>query len=170
MLGKVPESVIAQQILSLSVKHMLLTAWHMGAHTGRSKDTTLDFLVQHIHATRQNKDDIAMLLLLSTTGAFDIVVPAQLLHNMREKNIPELIVKWVGNFISNRTTTQCLPGDNTKTFPIYMGIPQGLPLSPILIHFYNANLVEACNPPTLSALGTSFVDNVNALPFGKLME
>jgi hypothetical protein len=38
-------------------------------------------------------------------GAFDRVVPAWLLHNMRERKIPEWIVKWVGSFISNRTTT-----------------------------------------------------------------
>jgi hypothetical protein len=104
------------------------------------------------------------------TGAFDRVIPAQQLHIMREKKIPKWIVKWVGSFISNRTTTRCLPGYNTDAFSMHTGIPQGSPLSPILFLFYDANLVEICNPPTLPASGTGFVDDVNALAFGKLTE
>jgi hypothetical protein len=142
----------------------------MRAHPGRSIDTALDFLVQQIHATWQKKDGVATLLLLDITGAFDRVVPARLLHNMRERKIPEWIVKWVGSFISNQTTTLCLPGYNTDAFATPTGIPQGSPLSPIHFLFYNANLVEICNPPTLPASGTGFVDDVNALAFGRSTE
>jgi hypothetical protein len=73
----------------------------------------------------------------------------------------------VGSFISNRTTTLCLPGYNTDAFPTHMGIPQGSPQLPIFLLFYNANLVEICNPTTLPASGTGLVDDVNALAFGK---
>jgi hypothetical protein len=166
-LGKVLESVIAQRISTLSEEHSILPAQHMGAHPGRSINTALDFLVQQIYATWQNKDGVATLLLLDMTGAFDRVVPARLLHNMRERKIPEWIVKLVGSFISNRTTTHCPPGYNTDAFPTHMGIPQGSPLSPILFLFYNANFVDACNLPTLPSSGIGFVDDVNALAFGK---
>jgi hypothetical protein len=79
-------------------------------------------------------------------------------------------VKWVGTFISNRTTTLCLPGYTTDAFPTHTGIPQGSPLSPILFLFYNANLVDACNLPTSPSSGIGFVDDVNALAFGKTTE
>ncbi len=153
MLGKVLESVVARRISSLSEEHSLLPDQHMGARPGRSIDTALDFLVQQIHATWQSKDRVSTLLSLDMTGAFDRVVPARLLHNMRERKIPEWIVKWVGSFISNTTTTLCLPGYNTDAFPTHMGIPQGSSLSPILFLFYNANLVEACNPRLSQLLG-----------------
>jgi hypothetical protein len=65
----------------------------MGARPGRSIDTALEFLVLRIHATWQNKDGVATLLLLNMTGAFDRVVPARLLHDMREREIPDWIVK-----------------------------------------------------------------------------
>ncbi len=84
-LGKVVESVIARWISSLSEEHSLLRAQHMGACPCRSIDTALDFLVQQIYATWQNKDSVAMLLSLNMTGAFDNVVPARLLHIMRER-------------------------------------------------------------------------------------
>jgi hypothetical protein len=101
------------------------------------------------------------------TRAFDRVVPAQLLHNMRERKIPEWIVKWVGSFISNRTTTLCLPGYHTKAFPTHTGIPRGSPLSPHLFLFYKAIFVNTCNLHTLSCSGFSFLDDMNALACGK---
>jgi hypothetical protein len=80
---------MAWQFLSLSEEHSLLPVQHMRARPSRSIDTTLDYLVQQIHATRQNKDNVATLLSLDMTGAFDSVVPARLLRNMREREIPE---------------------------------------------------------------------------------
>ncbi len=117
------ESVIARQILTLSEEHSLLPAQHMGASPGRSIETALDFLVEQIHATWQNKDDAATLLSLDMIGAFDRVVPARLPHNMRERNIPKRIVKLVRSFISNGTMTLCLPDFNTDPFPTHTGIP-----------------------------------------------
>jgi hypothetical protein len=73
----------------LSEEHGLLPAQHIGVRPSRSIGTALDFLVQQIHATWQNKDRVATLLSLDMTGAYDRVVPARLLHNMRERKIPE---------------------------------------------------------------------------------
>ncbi len=56
----------------------------MGAHPGRCIDTALDYLAQQIPATWQDKDSIATLQSLDMMGAFYRVVPARLLHNMRE--------------------------------------------------------------------------------------
>ncbi len=42
----------------------------MGANPSRSINTALDFLFQQIHATWQNIDSIATLLLLGIKGAF----------------------------------------------------------------------------------------------------
>jgi hypothetical protein len=69
-LGKVWESVIARQILSLSEEHSFPPAQHKGACPGRSIDTALDFLVQQIHATWQKNDGAAMLLSLDMTSEF----------------------------------------------------------------------------------------------------
>jgi hypothetical protein len=104
------------------------------------------------------------------TGAFDRVVPAQLPHNMRERNIPEWRVKWVGNFISNRTTNLCLPGYNTNAFRTHTGIPQEFFLLPVFFLFNNVNLVNTYNLPTLRSLGVGFVDDVNTLASGRTTE
>ncbi len=142
----------------------------MGAHPGKSIDTVLDYLVHHIHAKWQNKDDVATVLSLDMMGAFDRVVPAWRRDNMRERIIPECIVKWMGSFISKKSTTLCLPGYNTDAFPTHTGIPQGSPLSLILFLFYNANFVNACNQHTSPSSGLGSVDDVNTLAFGKTTE
>ncbi len=84
-----------------------------------------------------------MLLSLDMMSAFDRVIPIQLLHNMLEGKILVSKVKWVSSYISNRTTTLCLSGYHTDTFPMHTGIYQGLLLSPICFFFYNVNLVVA---------------------------
>ncbi len=97
----------------------------MVARPGRLINTALDFLLQLIHATWQNKDRVVSLLPLDMTGAFNRVILAWLLHNIKERKIPNWIVQWVNNLISNRTTTLCMPGYNTDAFLIHRGIPQG---------------------------------------------
>jgi hypothetical protein len=79
-------------------------------------------------------------------------------------------VKWVGSFISNRTTTLCLPEYNTNAFSTHSGIHQNTPLSPIFFLFYNANLVDICNPLTLPATEIGSADNVNALAFDQTIK
>jgi hypothetical protein len=69
-LWKVLEGVIARQILTLSEEDSIVPAQHMGTCPGRSIDTALNFLVQQIYATWQNKDDVATLLSIDMTGAF----------------------------------------------------------------------------------------------------
>jgi hypothetical protein len=119
------ETVIARQISALSEEHNLPSAQHIGARPSRSIDTAPDLCVQQIHATWQNKDVVATLLSLDMTGAFDRVVLARLLHNMRERKIPERNVKWVSSFISHRTMTLCLPSYSTDAFPTHTGTSQG---------------------------------------------
>jgi hypothetical protein len=156
--------------LYLSEEHSPLPAQHIGARPGKSIDITLGFLVQPIHTTWQNKDGVATLISLDMTRAFDRVVPVRLLHNMRERRIPEWIVKWVGSFISNRTTTLCLLAYNSDAFPTHTGIPQGSPLLPILSIFNNANLINNCYSPFIPASWSSFVEDVNDLAYSESTE
>jgi hypothetical protein len=91
-LGKVLETVGANRITALSEEHGLLPPRHVGARPGRSTDTALDMLVKQIHAAWQAENGVASLLSLDMTGAFDRVVPVQLLHSLRKRCIPEWLV------------------------------------------------------------------------------
>jgi hypothetical protein len=118
-------------------------------------------LVLHIHVLRQYMNDVDMLQSLEVTGTFDKVVPVRLLHNMRERYIPDLILNRVGSFIRSRTTTLCLPEYNTDS-PMHTSIPYGWPLLHVLFLSFNANLIDACDPLSFSASGTCLEDDMNA--------
>jgi hypothetical protein len=88
-LGMVLKRVIAQPISSFSEKQSLLPAQLRGTRPVRSLYTALDFIVQQIHATWKNQDGVATLLSLNLIEAFDRVIPARVLQNMRERKNPE---------------------------------------------------------------------------------
>jgi hypothetical protein len=86
-------------------------------------DTALDFLVKQIYTTRQKKAAVAMQLSLNRTGALHRVVSRWLLRNMGERKILKCIVKWVGTFMINGTTSLCPLGFNTGAISMQTGIP-----------------------------------------------
>jgi hypothetical protein len=102
--------------------------------------------------------------------AYDRVVPSRLLHNLRKIHFPQWIVDYISSFLSDCSTSLCLPGFSSAMFSTFSGIPQGSPFSPILFLFYNANLVDICNSLDSPITSIGFVDDVNILAFGKSTE
>jgi hypothetical protein len=127
-------------------------------------------LVKQIHVAWQADNGIASLLLLDMTGAFDRVMPVRLHHNLRKRHIPQWLVYFISSFPSDRSTSLCFPGFSSPPFFSEQGIPQGSLLSPILFLFYNADLIDACNSPDISATGIGFVDDANVLACGKCIK
>jgi Reverse transcriptase (RNA-dependent DNA polymerase) len=54
--------------------------------------------------TAWKEGNIASLLLLDISGAFDNVSHVRLAHNLSKRRIPTPIVRWVGNFLTDRYT------------------------------------------------------------------
>jgi hypothetical protein len=75
--------VVASRITALSEEYDLLPPQHMGAHQGRLTETAIDLLLQQVFPTWYTGNGVVSLLSLDMTGAFDRVVPARLLHNLR---------------------------------------------------------------------------------------
>lgn len=84
-----------------------------------------------------------------------------LLERLRQRLLPEDIVRWVDSFCSERkgcivVNGHCSPLRDIK----YPGLPQGSPLSLILYILYNAGLVEGPINKEQGTLG--FVDDYTA--------
>ncbi len=98
--------------------------------------------------------------MLDVTGAFDNVLHERLLHNRKKRHINLNIVNWISSFISNRSTiiktNECVYDD----IQISTGIPQELPLSPILYLFYNADLIEIYYTTNSKIAAGEFIDDV----------
>ncbi|EDN11017.1 predicted protein [Histoplasma mississippiense (nom. inval.)] len=104
------------------------------------------------------------------TGAYDKVLRERMVHILRRLGIPRDLVGWVASFMTNRKSTIAFEGQESDTFDIPAGIPQGSPLSPILFLFYNEELVRICSRPGRPVVCIAFVDDVNVMAYGQSTE
>jgi hypothetical protein len=141
-LGKALESVIAARISYLTEKHHLLPENHFGARGGRSCEQALNILVEKIYnAWRDGK--VLSLVSFDVKGAYNGVAKEVLLKKLREFRIPDLLIRWVASFCSQRRASLVVNSFCSEEMDItYAGLPQGSPLSPILFLFMNADLVR----------------------------
>jgi ribonuclease HI len=168
--GKIMDAVIARRLSYLAETHHVLPLTHMGGRKMRSTEHALHAVTHKIYETwSQNTGQVASLLLLDVSGAFDNVSHTRLLHDLRKRRVDEKTVKWIASFLSNRHTSIAIDGFRSTAYQINTGIPQGSPLSPILYLFYNADLVDECNQ-TPDAMSTGYIDDVGILAWGKTTE
>ena len=159
-LGKVLESIVAGRISTLAERYSLLPDEQYGARPGRSAEDALLNLQETIQAewTRAPRAVISILS-LDVSKAFDRVSHERLLHNLRKRRIPDLLVDWVKSFLGDRETAFRIGSYTSSQRATSCGIPQGSPLSPILYPFYSADLIEGCRQARNNASGIGFVDD-----------
>jgi hypothetical protein len=122
--------------------------------------------VQHVANTWEN-EEVAGALMLDVKGAFPTVNRECLVSKLRKMGLHETYVRWVNNFMENRTMSITMDGEEGEVMPVNTGLPQGSPISPVLFLLYIADLgkeVENTNPKTV---GLSFVDDVTWIETGK---
>ncbi len=104
-IGKLMDSIIARRISYITEAHQLLPSTHIGGRKGRSVDHALHTIIEKIYeAWNSPEPQVASLLLLDVSGAFDNVSHARLLHNLRKCRIDERIVRWIASFLVDRST------------------------------------------------------------------
>ncbi|RDL32701.1 uncharacterized protein BP5553_09157 [Venustampulla echinocandica] len=144
-LGKVLEAIIASRLAYLADVHNLLPSRHTGGRKLASTEHAMHFLPQRIHKAWTDSQ-VASLLLLDVSGAYDNVSRERLLHNLQKRRV-------------NQTLEYTAP-----SAPIQTGIPQRSPVSPILYLFYNADLIEICKMQDTEAVG--YIDDASILAVG----
>jgi Reverse transcriptase (RNA-dependent DNA polymerase) len=122
--------------------------------------------VSQIHEVWSIGNNVASMLSLDISGAYDTVNTTRLLDVLHQRRIPMWIVRWIRAFMTNRKTRLVVQGIESVTLQVNAGVPQGSPLSPILFLFYNAELLEICNRSGVRTAGIGFVDDINILAYG----
>ena len=93
-IGKLMDSIIARRISYVTEAYQLLPSTHIRGRKGRSVDHALHTIVGKIYeAWNSPEPQVASLLLLDVSGAFDNVLYARLLHNLRKRRIDERTVR-----------------------------------------------------------------------------
>ncbi|KAJ5125944.1 hypothetical protein N7526_008121 [Penicillium atrosanguineum] len=141
-LGKILESVVGERISHAVETHGLLPTSHFGARKQRSAEQALVFLQEQIYAAWRGRR-VLSLISFDVKGAYNGVCKERLVQRMKARGIPEVLLRWVEAFCSERTANILINGQLSETQSLpQAGLPQGSPLSPILFFFFNADLVQ----------------------------
>jgi hypothetical protein len=163
--------VVARRIRYAVEKHSLLPETQIGVRRGRSTETALHLLTEKVYTIWVgNKPRVASILSLDIAGTFDRVSYTRLVHNLRKRKILEAIVRWVEDFLKDRYTEIRIADFTLKKSRVDAGIPQGLPILPILYLFYNADLLDICENKMLRTSLTDFINDVNLLTYRATIE
>ena len=122
-LRKALEAVISIRIREYAEANRLLLEEQMGARKGRSVETALESITDAVHIVwSMGGANMASLLLLDITRAFDNVLHERLLHNLKVKGIPIRIVQWTANFLRDRIISITLGRRTSPMKPVRTGI------------------------------------------------
>jgi ribonuclease HI len=166
-IGKVLEGIIAARLSELAESLNLLPDNHYGGRRGRSTEMAIHAMLETIYAAWE-RGQVASLLLMDVTGAYDHVSHARLAHNLRKRRINITYVAWILSCLEDRATTLIVGSYTRERAPTATGIPQGSPMSPVLYIFYNADLVEEIDEEPTNAFG--YIDDINALACSRTVE
>jgi retron-type reverse transcriptase len=165
-IGKIMEKLAAQRLSKLAEQYHLLPNTQMGNRPQRSTITAVELLVEQIYTVWNSGKNLASVLSLDISGAFDTVNHQRLLDNLRKKGIPKWFTHLIQSFLTNRTTSLIIEGQSTQLHHLQAGVPQGSPLSPILFLFYNGPLLESLQLPDQRITPIGFADDINLLAYG----
>jgi len=105
------------------------------------------------------------MLNLDISGAFDHISHKRLLWILRKKGLPDWMIKFTQSFLTKHKTKIVFKGYESETIPTTSGIPQGLPLLPILFLFFISELLETFNS-NQETVALGFVDDTNLITWG----
>lgn len=136
------EAVIATGIAYLTEDHNLLPNNHFGARKQKSTIHAISYLQQSIFDAWRGRKTLS-LVSFDVRGAYKNVATEPLLQRLRQRRIPEPIVRWVHDFCTDRKACVMVNGFESEVEDLTQaGLPQESPLALILFSFLNTNLVQ----------------------------
>ena len=140
----------------------------MSARRQRSMNTTLQFITKKIHTIwNEQKKKVTSLFNLNVNDAFDNVSHLRFFHNMRKRKISDRLLKWMKNFLKNRSTILIIEDHTMTKRRISVNILQNLSFFSMLYLFYNANLLKSCENVRLRLSVIEFVNDINILTYSE---
>ena len=106
--------------------------------------------VKNNNVMNMNKGQVTPLVLLDLSLAFDIVDHGSLLKSLQSRfRVSGKVLEWVASYLYNRIQPVTINGNQSDSFPLQYGVPQGSCLGPILFVIYATKLFEiiSCHLP-----------------------
>ena len=134
-LSKVYEKLMHNRVYEFLEKNGTLFESQYGFRPGRSCEHALLEANNHLLETLSKKQ-IALLLLIDFSKAFDIVEHSILLHKLNHYGIRGMAYEWFKSYLSNREQFVAVNDAQSSTKVMNYGVPQGSILGPLLFIIY----------------------------------
>lgn len=134
-LAKLCERMILHRLYSFVEQNKLLVNHQSGFRQKRQTKDNLAFLIQKISESFNRKKKVCGFF-FDIASAFDKVWHNGLIFKMLKMNIPLELVRWISDFLSNRSFMVKVNGSCSAQLPISTGVPQGSVLSPTLFSIF----------------------------------
>ena len=110
------------------------TIWFSSKTPNQTKDNIIHLIQKSIEQFNRRKKVCA--IFFDIGSAFDKVWHNGLIYKLCKLNLPEYLVAWCLNLLTQRTFSVQINEDTSEVFNISAGLPQGAVLSPLLFSIY----------------------------------
>jgi exonuclease III len=140
-ISKIYEKLMHNRLVTFLNSNNSLYECQYGFRTGRSCEHAL-LTAQKTILDALNKREIALLLLIDFSKAFDMVEHSILLRKLENYGIRGIALNWVKSYLSNREQFVTVSGKDSAKSEMAYGVPQGSILGPLLFIIYINDIPE----------------------------
>ena len=161
--SKLVEKVVQKQLLQFMEMSGQLS---LNSHAYRNHHSTTTAMLQisDLIFTATDKNLITTLTTVDESSAFDCVKHEFLLRKLQLYNCDESVCDWMLSYLSFRTQYVMVGAHQSAMSPVYVGVPQGSILGPLLYSIYTNDISEIvkeddCDDPSHSEDDNLFTPN-----------
>ena len=163
--SKIYEKLMHTRILGFLDGNGSLQESQYGFRPGRScEHALLNAQNEILHAL--NKKEIALLLLIDFSKAFDVIEHPIMLKKLEHYGIRGIALEWFKSYLNNREQFVTINNTDSPSKPIEYGVPQGSILGPLLFVIYINDLPEI----SVIAKFILYADDANIIVTGRSID
>ena len=135
-IGKCLERIIHNRILRWCRDMNINTDEQSGFSSSRRIQTRIISLIEELRLTVAANNRPALTIFVDFLSAFDNVWIPALIRNLYVMEMPLPLLKWISNWLKDRSFSIHFGSEKLRTIPMKRGVPQGSVLAATLIRLY----------------------------------